>query len=64
MEFFNPKNHTDTSLKRRIRIRERQIKDIKKELGINDMPEYQVVAEELNVSDFAKKLELWRNQKK
>ncbi len=62
MEIFNPKNHTEKSLDLRIKMRKRQIYKLKEELGlIYEKPsEFELLAQELGLKDFAKTLKQWK----
>lgn len=64
MEVFNPKNHTEKSLDLRIKMRNRQIYELKQELGlVYEKPnEFELLAQELGLEDFAKTLKKWKNK--
>jgi len=64
MELFNPKNHTEKSLNLRIKMRNRQIYKLKQELGlISEKPcEFELLAQELGLEDFAKTLKQWKRK--
>ena len=64
MEVFNPKNHTEKSLDLRIKMRNRQIYKLKQELGlVYEKPnEFELLAQELGLEDFAKTLKQWKNK--
>ena len=64
-----PQNYTEAGLKARIKMREKQIKALKQELGIASEPEteYKKLSKELKIEDFSenllKDIKEWKRKK-
>jgi hypothetical protein len=61
MNTFNPENYTDTALRIRIKLREKQIYELKQQLGITEEP-FEQLANELGCTDFSNKLKQWKKE--